>query len=144
MQPADTKKAFHLLGDEIEPVDVEGWKAMALVDSDIEHAHSHKAVHLLPGFDPYVLSASHHSEYLLPDAHKTKVYRAQGWISPVVLVDGRIVGTWEYERKRSDIMVTIHPFNRLGEVVQTFIYHEAKRLKEYFGAELLVMSIEQQ
>ncbi len=134
MQPADAKKAFRLLGDEIEPVEVEGWKAYALCNSAIESAHSDDAVHLLPGFDPYVLSASHHSEYLLPEAHKAKVYRPQGWISAVVLVDGHIKGVWQYERKRAQVVVTVSPFTALGKSVQRGVEAEAERLGAYFGA----------
>lgn len=135
MQPADAKKAFKLLGDEIEEVEVEGWKAWALTESKIEGAHSEKAVHLLPGFDPYVISASHHSEYLLADAHKAKVYRAQGWISPVVLVDGRIEGVWKYEKKKTHVNVTISPFAPLDKDAKRGVEAEAGRLGAYFDSE---------
>jgi hypothetical protein len=37
-------------------------------------------------------------EAVLPGALKGYVYRPQGWLSPVVLVDGRMEGVWRHER----------------------------------------------
>ncbi len=140
MQPADAKRAFKLLGDEIEPVDVDGWKAWALVETlDALEAHTPApSVRLLPYFDPYVISASRHSRYILDDAHKPKVYRAQGWISPVLLVDGRIEGVWEHEVKRGSVIVTVSAFDKLSRTVERGIEAEAARLGTFLGAESAV------
>jgi hypothetical protein len=40
-------------------------------------------------------------EPILAETHKKRVYRAQGWISAVVLVDGHMAGIWEYDRQPS-------------------------------------------
>ena len=139
MQPADAKRAFRLLGDEIEPVEVEGWPAWALVAADIEHAPSAFSVRLLPGFDPYVISASRHAQYMLDEAHRAKVYRAQGWISAVLLVNGRIEGVWQHERKRGQTVVTVAPFAPLSADVQAGVAAEAALLGAYLGAEAQVV-----
>ena len=137
MQPADAKKAFKLLGSEIEPVEVEGWKAWALVSSltALDSARPIGAVRLLPNFDPYVISASHHAQFMLDEAYKARVYRPQGWISPVILVDGRIEGVWGYERKRSQIVVTVDLFSPQDEVVKRIIQMETQRLGAFFGSD---------
>ena len=51
-----------------------------------------RSVNLLPGFDQYVVVASWHARHLLPGDLRSRVYRPQGWISPVLLVNGRIGG----------------------------------------------------
>ncbi|HXM41757.1 MAG TPA: crosslink repair DNA glycosylase YcaQ family protein, partial [Bryobacteraceae bacterium] len=65
---------------------------------------------LLPGFDQYVVAASCHAERLLPGNFRRRVYRPQGLISPVLLVNGRMGGTWRHEIKGSRIEVAIEPF----------------------------------
>ncbi len=137
MQPADAKKAFKLLGDEIEPVEVEGWKAWALSETlaTLERSERVPSVRLLPYFDPYVLSASKHSDYILDAAHKAKVYRAQGWISPVVLVNGRIEGVWEHSIKRGKVTVTITPFAKPGKTIKAGIEAEVARLGAFYEME---------
>jgi hypothetical protein len=137
MQPADAKKAFRLLGDEIEQVEVEGYKAWALRETlgELENGEHIPSVRLLPYFDPYVISASKHSDYLLDAPHKTRVYRAQGWISPVVLVDGRMEGVWEHELKKGKAVVTVTPFATFSKAVKQGIEAEAERLGAFLSAE---------
>ncbi|MGK8522505.1 DNA glycosylase AlkZ-like family protein [Nocardia asteroides] len=52
-------------------------------------------VHLLGAFDQYVLGPGTADTALLPAAHRAKVSRTAGWISPIVVVGGRIAGIWE-------------------------------------------------
>ncbi|MDX3109386.1 winged helix DNA-binding domain-containing protein [Nonomuraea angiospora] len=52
-------------------------------------------VHLLPGFDQYILGAPRGLAPLIPPPLKPKVSRQAGWISPVVVHEGRVAGVWE-------------------------------------------------
>ncbi|MHC1562716.1 winged helix DNA-binding domain-containing protein [Actinomycetospora sp. C-140] len=52
---------------------------------------------LLGPFDPYVLGAGTADPDLVPPEHRTDVSRAAGWIAPVVVDDGRVVGTWSLD-----------------------------------------------
>lgn len=55
---------------------------------------------LLGPFDPYVLGAGTGDPDLVPPGHRGEVSRAAGWIAPVVLEAGRVVGTWSAEDDR--------------------------------------------
>ena len=48
-----------------------------------------------------------------PRREAARVYRPQGWLSPVLLVDGRIAGVWSHERAGDRVIVEIEPFARL-------------------------------
>ncbi len=63
---------------------------------------------LLGGFDQYVLGPGTSETEMLPSEHRAKVSRAAGWISPVVVVGGRIVGVWELSGEDA-IVVTLFP-----------------------------------
>ena len=52
-------------------------------------------VRLLPAFDQWILGPGTKDPHVVPPAHRRAVSRAAGWIAPVVLRDGRVVGTWE-------------------------------------------------
>jgi uncharacterized protein YcaQ len=141
MEPADAKKGFRALGDEVLAVDVEGWKAWALA-STLEQLQTINApqkapqsVVLLPGFDPYVIAASRHSQYILPKEYKTRVFRPQGWISPVVLIDGHMAGVWEYDKQRGQIVVKVSVFTPPGASVKQRIDSEVTRLGAFLGIE---------
>jgi hypothetical protein len=70
----------------------------------------HLAGRLLPAFDQYVVTATRQAEHLLPGPFKARVYRPQGWLSPVLLVGGRMEGVWRQEVKDRRVQVTIEPF----------------------------------
>jgi hypothetical protein len=74
-------------------------------------------VHLLPGFDPYVLAPVSHRAHTIPDGRLDEVSRKAGWISPVLLVEGRVAGTWEPQRTGDTTTVTVTPFATLDAAV---------------------------
>lgn len=82
------------LGDEVAAVDVAG-TARWLLAEDVDvlaAARPEGVVRLLPAFDPYVVAGPRDVPEVVPD--RDAVFRRQGWISPVVIEDGRLAGTW--------------------------------------------------
>jgi hypothetical protein len=66
---------------------------------------------LVGGFDPFVVGAGLRDQ-LIPPAHLKRVSRTAGWISPVVLVDGRVAGVWTSSRIGARLDITVDPFGR--------------------------------
>jgi hypothetical protein len=95
-----------------------------------------RSVRLLPGFDQYVVAASCHAGSLLPGDLRSRVYRPQGWISPVLLVKGRMEGTWRHEIKGSRVEVIIEPFVKAPVWVRRAAGWEAERLAAFLGCTL--------
>jgi winged helix DNA-binding protein len=61
------------------------------------HDTDDEQVRLLPAFDQWVLGPGTGEAAVLAPRHRARVSRAAGWIAPVVVHRGRIVGTWEDE-----------------------------------------------
>ena len=91
---------------------------------------------LLPAFDQYVIGASYHAKHLLPGDLRGRVYRPQGWVSPVLLVNGRMDGVWRHEIKGTRLDVTIEPFVKIPKWVRTLAEEEAERLAGFFSGTL--------
>jgi hypothetical protein len=142
------KKMFESLGDEVETVDVEGWKATALRSTlesmaEVKGADSAQSVRLLPMFDVYVLAQSRNLEPVLAKEHKGKVFRPAAWVSAVVLVDGRISGVWEYKVKTTNTTVKVRMFAppvllRIQAGVREAIVTEAERLNDFLNTRVVV------
>ena len=135
---AQAGKLIAALGDDVATVGVEGWEGWML-RSDVADAGAcvpRGLVSLLPAFDQYVVAAPREETPVLPARFKDRVYRPQGWLSPVLLVDGRIAGVWRHERKGGFLGVTIEPFAPVEEFVRAGAEREAQRLAAYFGDEL--------
>jgi enamine deaminase RidA (YjgF/YER057c/UK114 family) len=74
-------------------------------------------------------------EAVLPGALKGHVYCPQGWLSPVVLVDGRMEGVWRHERRGDRLSVEIEPFARQPDWVRRAA-EDDERLACFVGGEL--------
>lgn len=96
-----------------------------------------EAVRLLPMFDPWTNDLPRKVDALLPTAHADRVYRTAGWISAVVLVDGRVAGTWELESGNRG-GITVEPFGRWRGGVRKEIAAEADRLAAFLDRPLTV------
>lgn len=132
-----SKQMLKQISDELVEVNVEGWKGLALA-KDVDDLQQAKAtsVRLLPNFDPYTLTATRGISSILPQQYKSRVYRVAGWISPVLLVNGAIVGVWQYTRQRERIAVRIESFGKLSSAVKASAEAEAERLGSFFGSKV--------
>ena len=95
-----------------------------------------EGVRLLPAFDQYVVAATLHAERFLDGPLRDRIYRPQGWLSPVLLVDGVMAGVWRHERKGRRLVVEVEPFGRLPAARRSAVEDEAERLSAYLGGEL--------
>jgi hypothetical protein len=94
------------------------------------------SVHLLPYFDVYLLAHRFKEHFLKPQFYK-RVYRNQGWISPVVLINGEIAGVWTYKPSRKTLEIEVELFARVGPRVRKQIKDRAAELAELFRSPLV-------
>ncbi|GAA3127578.1 winged helix DNA-binding domain-containing protein [Streptosporangium carneum] len=114
---------FRDLAPELAEVEVEGLPMVVLAKhlDDLIATGPATGVHLLPGFDQYILGAPRDLEPLLPREAKPRVSRAAGWISPVVIHQGRVAGVWEAKEGR----ITL---DLLEEVPRAALTEEVERV----------------
>ncbi|HEY0071340.1 MAG TPA: winged helix DNA-binding domain-containing protein [Chloroflexia bacterium] len=138
------RKLFKSIEDELEAVDVEGWHALALrttlgpMQKLNAVGEAPRVVRLLPLFDAYTLGLGRDIEPLLPRAYKSRVFRPQGWISAVVLVDGRMKGVWEYKAGRTHTTVKVRMFSPTEASIRGGIEAEAERLNAFLNTKVAV------
>ncbi|MFF8725793.1 winged helix DNA-binding domain-containing protein [Streptomyces sp. NPDC015171] len=97
------------LGDRLTAVEVEGRPAYVLTEHADELAATEptRSVHLLGGFDQYILGPGTKAEEILPQEHRAKVSKTAGWIAPLLVAGGRITGVWEVSGRQ--LNVTLFP-----------------------------------
>jgi len=126
------------LGEKVSAVDLDGAQAWMLA-ADAREARElspQRSVRLIPAFDQYVIGASRHAEHLLPGDLRSRVYRPQGWISPVLLVNGFMQGVWRHDIKGSRVEVVVEPFVKVPGWVRSAAAQEADRLAMFLGRNL--------
>jgi hypothetical protein len=120
-QPAPAKRWISDAADALAPVEVGGETGFVVRAEDADElaatpdggADPADAPVLLPGFDPWVIAPLSHRRRAIPQGREPEVSRTAGWISPVLVVDGRIAGVWD-----DAAGITVRPFAPLPTAVR--------------------------
>ncbi len=88
------------------------WMAPCLPD------RTSKGVHLLPGFDEYLLGYQDRSAVLAAQHWQSIVPGNNGVFQPTIIDGGRVVGTWRRKSAPAKVTVTPMPFEPLSAVAQ--------------------------
>ena len=117
-------------------VDVQGWEAAVLrqdLDELAQAGLERPVVRLLPYFDTFLLGHKER-DHLLEMKYRPNVYRPQGWIAPVVLVNGRVAAVWEHTREGNHLRVKVTKFGPISRGVTAGIREEAQDLGRFLRA----------
>lgn len=120
-------RAVQLIRDELSEVDLGGRTGYRLGEA----AHG-RGVRLAPAFDNYVLGHRDRSA-TIEAAYVPHVYQG-GMIYPVVLRDGRAIGTWRLDRQRGEVTCT--PFDPWPRQVWRDVEAEVADVGRYLDREL--------
>jgi winged helix DNA-binding protein len=122
-------------------IDVEGTRGLVRTDdvAVLAAIEPGRHVRLLPGFDPFTNELPRRVAGVLGDDHHGEVHRTAGWVTPIVVVDGAVAGTWELERRsRGTGTVLVQPFGRWRGGVRKALTEEVDRLGRHLGQPLRV------
>lgn len=143
---ADVRRWFDVVSDGLVTVEIAGTNAdPGSVDApaaasrvayllaehldDLAATEPSDLVRLLPGFDQYVLGPGTGAVEIIPPERRALVSRSAGWISPVVVRGGYVVGTWEPRETHADIRLW-------SDVRDEGLTAEVARWSTYFGRNL--------
>jgi hypothetical protein len=122
------------LAKELVTVSVEGRRA-DLLEADlgaVTGANLSGSTRLLPSFDPYLMGHAGRG-HLFDAVYAPRVSRVAGWISAVVLVDGRVTGTWKHVAAKEKLNVTVEPFGRMSSKTLAEVRRHAESLAGSLG-----------
>jgi Winged helix DNA-binding domain len=136
MTLTDAKEIWGQISASLIRVDYAGREACAL-RADLPELQSSSldqlSVRLLPHFDGFLLGHLDHGN-VVARPHHPRVYRAQGWVSPVLLVNGTVAGVWNLAIRGKTLRVRVEPFVGLRREVVTLVTEEAASLARFMGA----------
>jgi hypothetical protein len=138
LQMKAAKSVWESLASELLEVQVAGKSAFVLRADFDELANfdlAEPVLRLLPAFDPFLLGHAD-KHHLVGAAHYKRVYRNQGWISPVILLNGRIVGVWFQRRQGRRLVLEIEPFEIFPKKIRRELEKEAAGLEIFLNTSL--------
>jgi hypothetical protein len=99
-------------------------------------------VHLLPGFDEFLLGYKDRSEVLAPE-HATRVVPGgNGIFFPMVVVGGQVVATWKRTVRKDGVDILIKPFS-FGHPWEASVMEPAKRYCTFLGLNLTSVTFDE-
>jgi hypothetical protein len=132
--------ALQRLPVDVSEVEVDGvrtWVRTADL-GDLAEAEPFRGVRLLPGFDPFTNELPRRVDSVLPVAHHDDVYRTAGWVTPLVLVDGRIGGTWEIGGSAKRGVVTVTRWSSWTRAARSELDAEVDRVAAFLDRPLAI------
>ena len=135
LKTSDARIELTALADELVQVSVDGapgWIRKVDQARLAGSALDESAVRLLGAFDPLLLAHAT-KEHLVEPKHYKRVYRPQGWISPVVLRGGAIVGVWFPSTTAKRLTLGVELFGRVSPAVREGVEREAEAMGRFLG-----------
>jgi hypothetical protein len=94
------------------------------------------AVHLLPGFDEYLLGYADRTAQLAGEHANTVVPGGNGLFMPTIVVDGEVVGIWKRDRKANLTVVTLAPVRPLTATTMRGVSAKIRRYADFAQTEV--------
>jgi len=134
----EIKESWDAVKDQLIEVIIEGesaWLPRKSFKQFSEADFSEPVVRLLPAFDPFLLAHTA-KDHLVHRTHYKRVYRNQWWISPVILIDGRVAGIWSHTRKSGNLRMEVAPFEKFPKKIRALIEEEAASIARFLDARM--------
>ena len=125
------RRAFELAAGELREVDAAGERAWLDAALDVSAPDPEApCVRLLPHFDEYLLGYRSR-DLALPAPFARRIQAGGGWVRATIVVDGRVVGTWQQQRKGDQSVITVETFARLDPAALPGLEAEAADLGRF-------------
>ena len=136
----DAKRGIAALGDDYSTVIVDG--TAMIVNAELLEtgpvAPDPDAMHLLAGFDEFILGFKNR-DLVLPASFKNHIVPGgNGIFRPTVVDGGRVTGTWSRTIKPTSVAVKVEPFVKHTKKQQTKINRAARDFGHYLGKEVSI------
>jgi len=130
----EVRSGLRAIADEIAEVRV-GEERMLMPAGDRRRPRSGQ-VRLLGAFDTYLLGYANR-DFALPSEHRAALKAGGGgWLRPVIVRDGRVIGSWRYSRRGGRVTATIGGWPSLAGDVRDAIEREVADLGRFEGTEV--------
>jgi hypothetical protein len=93
---------------------------------------------LLPPFDEFLVGYRDRSVALDPQYNALIVPGGNGIFNPIIVIGGRVVGTWKRAFKKESVVLTFRPFAAFTEAQASAIAAAAQRYARFVGKQAIV------
>jgi hypothetical protein len=93
---------------------------------------------LLPPFDEFLVAYRDRSAALDPQYNNLIVPGGNGIFNPIIVIGGRVAGTWKRVFKQNSVVITFSPFEEFSKAQASAIRSAAERYGEFVGKRAVI------
>lgn len=138
LSATDSRKAIDIIESHLQHEELEGetyYFTSTAIDAD---ARKKSKVHLLPAWDEYTVAYKDRSMVIDPRFESESKH---GIFSPIVVVDGKIRGTWRREMKTNSVEVEARYFTDLNKSARDRVSATARLYARYLNQDLVLKQV---
>ena len=128
----DVRRGLAICGTRLTTIEVDG-VTYHLAPETPDLAAPASRVHLLPGFDEYLLGYADRTAALAREHSDAIVPGGNGMFKPTIVVDGEVVGTWRRLVRAREVDIEPMPFGRLSTGVREQLAAAARAYAAFLG-----------
>ena len=135
LDPINAKPTWESMLDKMIEVAYCGRRTWLLKD-DLDallRSEFRDTVRLIPNFDVYLAGRDRGVLTSSKGEHK-KVYREAGWVSAVILLQGKVGGVWSAKTQKDKLLLNIESFVELGSDFRRSVEEEAEAYADFLDS----------
>lgn len=130
---ADAKKGLELNKKNLEHVVIKGQAYWFAAGTAVDKKPVH-SIHLLPAYDEYAVAYQDRTHILDPELNERT---GNGIFKPIIVVDGKVVGTWRRTEKKDQVSVELTLLVPVSKSSQRSIAAEIDAYATFTGKKLV-------
>lgn len=123
MTLTEAKKGIAILGKQLLKEEYNDKQYFFIKTKTIEQSET---AFLIPGFDEYFIAYTDRSD-VLDRKYAKELNQGGGMVNGAVVVNGRMVGGWKREIKKTSVFITIKLFEKIMDVQKKLLTQQAER-----------------
>lgn len=134
--PTTIKLAIHSIESELNSVEIDNQKYW--FGTDLPHLHNFReSVHFLPAFDEILISYKTREASILLE-HQSKAFTRNGIFKPIILENGKVIGTWKRTIKKDKTKIETQFFAALDRTKEGTIFEAIKPFENYLETRISI------
>ena len=134
--PTTCKLAIQSIESELNSVEIENqmyWFGIHFSDE----TNFRESVHFLPAFDEILISYKTREASILLE-HQSKAFTSNGIFKPVILENGKVIGTWKRTIKKDHAKIETQFFHDTEASKKKILFQGIKDFENYLGTKVII------
>ena len=128
LNQTEAKKSIDFISKNLEKIEV--GEQTYFVFQPTKKIKQNAEIHLLPAFDEYIISYNHRLD-VVDKNQAPKVFTNNGIFKPMIVHDGKIIGTWKRTIAGKKLTTEIFPFEKISKQTEMEIEKKIEAFKKY-------------